>query len=141
MTKKEIDEMRQLAYNLCLVGWQRLQEDSEETIERVCNGIGPSWFPAVIRQAIDKLHPSLKVVAMIHDLDYYHGDGTYDDFTRANKAFGTNGVRVADATYGWYDPRRYLARHEARKFEALCAAFGWPAYAGAIKEREKDMEK
>ena len=87
--------------------------------EKVCNGIGPSWFPAKLRKLIDKLNPTLKPVAQNHDLGYYYGRGTLGDFTRQNDAFAVNGIKAA-------------------KFAARCEAWGWPAYVAAIKERKAD---
>jgi hypothetical protein len=139
VTDKDIIAMRDLASRLNLVGKDRLFDNSPELIAKVCNGIGPEWFPAALRDAIDRLHPSLKVVAMIHDLDYYFGDGTTEDFNKANSAFAANGIVVADDRYGWYDPRRYLARHSARKFAALCAVGGRVAYNKAIRDRQMEV--
>ena len=136
--KDDLQELRDLAQKLDLAGKQLLTDTPDEIVEKVCNGIGPSWFPSNIRKAIDRLHPSLKVVAMIHDLAYYFGTGTDDDFKKANADFATNGCKVAEDRYVWYDPRRYLARHSARKFAALCAAFGRLAYINAQREREAD---
>ena len=140
MNDTELNELRDLALRLRLEGYKRLFENSNELILKVCNGIGPEWFPAAIRAAIDTLHPSLKVVAAIHDLDYYFGDGTTEDFNRANENFAINGIAVADNRYKWYDPRRYLARHSARKFAALCAVGGRIAYNKAIRDREVNIE-
>ena len=106
--------------------------------EKVCNGIGPSWFPAKLRTLIDKLNPTLMVVAQNHDLGYYYGRGTLGDFTRQNDAFAINGVKVAKAKYKWYDIRRYWVMKQAAKFAARCEAWGWPAYVAAIKERKAD---
>ena len=139
VTDKDIIAMRDLASRLNLVGKDRLFDNSPELIAKVCNGIGPEWFPAAIRAAIDRLHPSLKVVAMIHDLDYYFGDGTTEDFNKANSAFAANGIVVADDRYKWYDPRRYLARRSARKFAALCAVGGRVAYNKAIRDRQMEV--
>ena len=139
MNDTELNKMRDIAYMLNLKGYKRLFDNPNALILKVCNGIGPEWFPAAIRAAIDKLHPSLKVVAAIHDLDYYFGDGTTEDFNRANANFAQNGIAVADSRYKWYDPRRYLARHSARKFAALCAVGGRVAYNKAIMDREVNM--
>jgi hypothetical protein len=135
MTDEELAETRKIAETLKLIG-RELLEAKDELIKRVCNGIGPSCFPADLRKAIDKMHPSLKQVADIHDMAYYMGDGTDEDFTNANKAFAANGRTVADFKYGWYDPRRYIARHNARKFAAMCQVAGKPAYRNAIRERK-----
>ena len=137
VTDKDIIAMRDLASRLNLVGKDRLFDNSPELIAKVC--IGPEWFPAALRDAIDRLHPSLKVVAMIHDLDYYFGDGTTEDFNKANSAFAANGIVVADDRYGWDDPRRYLARPSARKFAALCAVGGHVAYNKAIRDRQMEV--
>ena len=106
--------------------------------EKVCNGIGPSWFPAKLRTLIDKLNPTLMVVAQNHDLGYYYGRGTLGDFTRQNDAFAVNGIKAAKAKYKWYDIRRYWVMKQAAKFAARCEAWGWPAYVAAIKERKAD---
>jgi hypothetical protein len=106
--------------------------------EKVCNGIGPSWFPAKLRKLIDKLNPTLKPVAQNHDLGYYYGRGTLGDFTRQNDAFAINGIKAAKAKYKWYDLRRYWVMKQAAKFAARCEAWGWPAYVAAIKERKAD---
>lgn len=135
MTDEELAKTRELANRLKLIG-RELLEAKDEIVKRVCNGIGPSWFPDELRHVIDKLHPALRPVADIHDMAYYNGDGTYEDFTKANMAFAANGCTVADFRYGWYDPRRYIARHNARKIAAMCQVAGKPAYRNAIRERK-----
>ena len=105
---------------------------------KVCNGIGPEWFPAKLRKLIDKLNPTLKSVAQNHDLGYYYGRGTLGDFSRQNDAFAINGIKAAKARYKWYDVRRYWVMKQAAKFAARCEAWGWPAYVAAIKERKAD---
>jgi hypothetical protein len=137
MTDKDLQKAREEAARLKLNGAELLLETKDETIMHVCNGIGPEWFPADLRKAIDALHPSLKTVAIIHDLAYYFGDGTAKDFKKANADFAANGVKIADDRYGWYNPLRYIARHEARKFAKLCDIAGSIAYSKAIKEREE----
>lgn len=105
-----------------------------DELVKIYNGIGPDRFPVVLRKALDKLHPSLLPVAFIHDVQYHVG-GTKLDFTAANALFKTNGKRMAFATYGWYDPRRYLVWNTARKFGNLCELFGLKGYN--LKERLK----
>ena len=108
---------------------------------KVCNGIGPSWFPQHLRELVSKLNPSLVVVAQNHDLGYYYGTGSAGDFKRKNDAFRINGRRVAEAKYGWYDIRRYWVIFQAWKFAAECEKFGWKAYAAAINERKAAQEE
>jgi hypothetical protein len=117
---------------------QNYMHSPYEVAEKVCNGIGPSWFPSKLRKLIDKLNPTLKPVAQNHDLGYYYGRGTLGDFTRQNDAFAVNGVKAAKARYKWYDVRRYWVMKQPAKFAARCEAWGWPAYVAAIKERKAD---
>ena len=137
MTQKELEAARKEATRLNLAGASLLMETQDDIILRVCNGIGPEWFPADLRKAIDALHPSLKTVAIIHDLAYYFGDGTTQAFRQANADFAANGIKIACDRYGWYNPLRYIARHEAAKFARLCDIGGSIAYKKAIKEREE----
>lgn len=136
MTIEELKKMRRLADECNLVGKMFLNT-LDEIVLRVCNGIGPSWFPGKLRQTIDALHPSLHVVAAIHDLWYYYGKGNEDDFHAANEAFADNGIAVAKHLFGWYNPRRYLVMMSARRFARLCDIGGRFAYYSAIAERER----
>ncbi len=122
-----------------------------EIAKNVCNGIGPSWFPEILRDAISKLNPDLVVVANNHDLGYYYGTGTQGDFLRQNEAFRINGEKVADdkwakqkVKYGWYDLRRLVLlwechriKRQAAIFAKLCNEKGWKAYTTARKERKE----
>jgi hypothetical protein len=137
LTDTEIIVLRELAEAASLEGRDLLLRPLA-TVSRVCNGIGPSWFPTRLRLAIDSLHPSLKVVAAIHDLWYYYGADTTEDFLRANRAFRENGEKVAKYLYGWYNPRRYLVAWNAARFAKLCDLAGKIAYVSAIDERRSD---
>jgi hypothetical protein len=106
--------------------------------EKVCNGIGPSWFPEKLRKLINKLNPTLIPVAQNHDLGYYYGDGTFSNFSRLNDALLINGTRASKAKYKWYDIRRYWVIKQAAKYATECQTCGWPAYVAAIKERKAD---
>ena len=120
MTVKElIRKAREL--NLENVGI--LDRYSVEEIAGIYNGIGPDRFPEVLREFLNTLHPTLQVVALIHDLEYYEG-GTRKQFTESNDRFYRNGKTAAFAEYGWYDPRRYLVWNKARQFRNLCELFG-----------------
>ena len=114
---------------------------SYETAAKVCNGIGPSWFPEHLRKLINAFNPSLIVVADNHDLGYMFGDGSKDYFHRCNKAFKENGYKVAKYHYKVWDPRRYYVMFQAAKFARYCDMGGLPAYEAAIKERKGIMKK
>ena len=134
---RDIEEARVVAERLNLYGKQLIMIPSTKVIIHVCNGIGPEWFPSKVRSFIDKLHPSLKVVAMLHDLAYFFGTETEEDFKAANLGFQTNGVAVADDSFGWYNPRRYLVRFDAGKMSKLCDIGGRTAYYAAIADRQR----
>lgn len=121
-----------------LVGWEMYCNAPDELIERVCNGIGPEWFPSAIRTLLDKMHPSLRIVADIHDMWYYYGDGTEKDFKAANRAFDENGDIIAKDKFAWYNPRRYLVQMEAAHFAKMCDIGGKFAYYAAIANRKND---
>ena len=66
-------ELIQKAYSIDLEGVHILDKYSVEEIRKIYNGIGPDRFLAIIRKALNKLHPTLLVVALIHDLEYHEG--------------------------------------------------------------------
>ena len=141
MNAEQLDEKKALARRLGLEDADLLDK-SPDKILAVCNGIGPSFFPEKLRMAISTLHPSLALPADIHDLGYYYGQGTDEDWLEKNRRFRRNGVRMAKSNYGWYDPRRYLVEWDARRFAALCSTEpGRLAYYSAVMERLRDEEQ
>ena len=136
-TLDEIVALREKALSLQLHGSAKLLCYSAQQIQQIYNGIGPEWFPAELRKMIDALHPTLKPVALMHDLDYATGSGTWEDFCTANANFRKNGIIAADAAYRWYNLRRYLVRRQAKLFAELCQSCGWKAYLAAIETHAK----
>ena len=132
----DFKEKAELAERLGLGSASLLKYLPEKELDHICNGIGPSWFPTTIREMVTKLHKSLAIAADIHDLRYWNGQGTAEDFRDANKEFLENGIKLANHFYGWYDPRRYLARASARNFFELLEIGGRIAYNKAIADRE-----
>ena len=139
MTADELIKLRNLASECKLESRTLLYHDTGLVL-RVCNGIGPSWFPSSLRAMIDAFHPSLKVVAAIHDLRYYFGTGEISDFHLANDEFNSNGFLVSRHLFGWYNPRRYIVEYDAAKFAKLCNLGGKVAYFAAIEERRLNDE-
>ena len=129
-------EKAELAETLGLGSATLLKHLSEKELDYICNGIGPSWFPAALREMVTKLHKSLAIAADIHDLRYWNGTGTDEDFHASNAEFLDNGLKLAEHFYGWYDPRRYLARASARNFYRLLEIGGRVAYNSAVRDRE-----
>lgn len=123
----KVKELIRKARELNLENVEILDRYSEEEISRIYNGIGPDRFPEVLREFLNTLHPTLQVVALIHDLEYHEG-GTREQFTESNDRFYRNGKTAAFAEYSWYDPRRYLVWNKARQFSKLCKLFGWSGW-------------
>ena len=131
-----VDRARFLRAQACyygLDGADNLGRYSDEDLASIYNGIGPEWFPEPLRKFIDRLHPDLRCVALVHDVDFHEGDGSREKFTVANRRLRVNGHRVAKAKYAWYNPMRYWIMWESSRFDNLCQAFGWGAYQEACR--------
>ncbi len=124
-TDDEIRSKLVLAEAARLSGRELLEDFA--AVRRDCNGIGAEWMPARLRKVISKCHPSLCVVADIHDRHYALG-GSELDRRAADDEFVANGERMAKFRYAWYDPRRYWVIRQARQFGALLERFGKAAY-------------
>ena len=129
-------ELVREAYSLKLEHVEILDKYSITEISRIYNGIGPDRFPAELRELLNKLHPTLLPVALIHDVEYHEG-GTKEQFSASNRRFYTHGKISAFDAYGWYDPRRYLVWYKARQFANICELFG---YVGWTKKEENSAK-
>lgn len=108
---------------------------------RYFNGVGPSWMKEEYRKKLNKYSTTIMPAVFVHDNDYANGDGTMLDFQRANRRLHSNGVKCADIVYKWYNPMRYIVRHQAKVFAKLCDTFGLPAYLQAIEETKEHKNK
>ena len=136
-TDTEIEELRERAEKWDLSGRELL--DDHDAVKRDCNGIGAEWMGKYLRGAVSALNPTLELAAMIHDRRYAIG-GDSIDRAYADIEFLENGLKSANARYGWYDPRRYIVRSQARKLYAALRIGGKPAWDAAKKEREERHE-
>ena len=134
----EVEKLMAEARMLNLENVGILDRYSMEEVANIYNGIGPDRFPEWLREMLDELHPSLCVVALIHDLEYYEG-GSREEFSESNERFYRNGKTVAFAKYTWYDPRRYLVWNKARQFRNICNAFGWTGWNRTEDPEEERM--
>ena len=132
-TQKEIKELKQLAEECQLENREILEKYTLKELAAIFNGIGPDAFPDWLRNAITALHPSLSVVAFIHDVEWHESDQSREKFTESNERFKTNGYAVAKYKFGWYDPRRYIVMNQARRFGNICQTFGWSAWCSACE--------
>ena len=132
-TQKEIKELKALAEACQLDNREILEKYTLKELAAIFNGIGPDAFPDWLRNAITALHPSLSVVAFIHDVEWHESDQSREKFTESNERFKTNGYLVAKYKFGWYDPRRYIVMNQARRFGNICETFGWSAWCSACE--------
>lgn len=134
----DIDEIRRLrraCEDMELENREMLDKYTDEQLSDMFNGIGPQGFPGWLRKALDALHPSLKPVAMIHDVEWSESDGRRETFDESNERFRRNGITVACASFGWWRPRRYKVMWDAVKFARLCQTFGFGAFYAPYKAR------
>lgn len=124
-TIEEAKEKYRRAVELGLSGAELLADP--EAVRRDCNGIGAEWMGEHLRDIVGALNPTLVLAADIHDRRYAVG-GDSEARARADREFLENGMILADARYGWYDPRRYIVRNNARKFYAALRAVGGAAW-------------
>ena len=132
-TLKEIKELCDFAEECGLENREILGKYKNTELASIFNGIGPDVFPDWLRDTITALHPSLAVVAFIHDVEWHESDGSREKFTESNERFKTNGYAVAKHRFGWYDPRRYIVMNQARRFGNICQTFGWSAWCSPCK--------
>lgn len=135
-TLKEVKRLTLEAEKYELEGRTLLRAFNNTTLGSIYNGIGPESFPGWLRAVLDFLHPSLAVVAFIHDTEWYLSDGSREGFTASNKRFRRNGFKVARLKYKWYRPRRYIVMWHAWKFARICQRFGWAAWMAGFTARD-----
>jgi len=132
-TIKEIKELKRFAAECGLENREILDRYTNAELAAIFNGIGPDVFPDWLRNVITSLHPSLAVVAFIHDVEWHESDRSKEKFTESNERFKANGYAVAKHQFGWYDPRRYIVMNQARRFGNICEIFGWQAWCSPCK--------
>jgi hypothetical protein len=136
-TLEEIAAMRQKCVELQLEGREILEKYTDAELQKICNGIGPEAFPDPLRECIDKLNPTLKPAAFIHDVDWHESCGRYEEFQESNSRLRRNGELCADAEYSFFNPLRYWVRFKAAKFAALCNWGGWEFYRQNFEKGKK----
>ena len=143
---KEIKKLRAKAESLKLENAEILRKYNMQQLCAIYNGIGPDAFPDWLRDAISALHPSLSVVALIHDVEWHESDLSKETFAESNYRFRRNGYTTAKAEYAWYDPRRYIVMNQARRFGNICQTLGWvawtsPCECAVCKKKSKKENK
>ena len=144
---KELKELRAKAESLQLDNAAILRRYNMQQLCAIYNGIGPDSFPDWLRECISALHPSLAVVALIHDVEWHETDKSKEKFAESNTRFKENGYKVAKSEFSWYNPRRYVVMNQARRFGNYCQIFGWEAWNSDCtckvcqKKREKEVKE
>ena len=136
--KTKICELLNTAKNAQLDGYDFLMGLGIETLQDGYNGIGPEFLDPKVREKVSELLSIFEPAALAHDLRNEFSDGTREGFEYANNEFLKNCLKLADAKYGWWNPRRYRARAVARILYKFVSAedFGWRAWLEA-KERHE----
>ena len=130
---KELKTLKEKAEELQLDNREILRKYTLTELSAIYNGIGPDSFPEWLRNCISALHPSLAVVALIHDVEWHESDKSK--------------YKVAESEFGWYNPRRYVVMNQARRFGNICQLFGWGAWTTDCictvcrKRREKEVQE
>jgi len=126
---KEIKLLKELSERLQLDNHEIIRKYNMRELCSIYNGIGPDAFPGWLRGCISALHPSLAVVAFIHDIEWHESDGSEEKFSESNTRFKRNGAIAAKDWFGWWNPMRYIVMSEARRFGTLCQLFGWKTWS------------
>ena len=141
---KEIKELKRRADEFQLENREIIGKYTMSELCSIYNGIGSDAFPEWLRNIISSLHPSLAVVAFVHDVEWHESDGSKEKFADSNDRFKCNGYAVAKAQFGWYNPRRYIVMNQARRFGNVCQLFGWSAWTSpcecAVCQKKRKSE-
>ena len=124
-TTAEILKKQELAVDAGLSGVELL--DDTERAQRVCNGIGAAWMPEWLRKFLGRMFPTLVLAADIHDIRYEIGgkklNRLLDDVEMLD-----NGIRLANYSYRFFDPRRYVVQFVMLQFYIKLRDFGSLAF-------------
>ena len=121
-----------------LSGAEFLETLGPENVRRACNGIGPDRWPEARREKFNKWLWLFADPAAGHDCRFtFDNDGSEAKFRAANDELERNCLIVADATYRWYNPLRYLARRKGRLMAQACRDFGWRAWRAAYEKKQR----
>lgn len=141
-TKEKIDELAKAAVFAELDGIDYMWSFTTAEMQRAYNGIGPEFLPEGIRAKVTDFLGLFAPAALIHDLRFERSDGLRFMFNFANAEFRDNCIKLADAEYPWWRPRRYAARACARiMYDFVSGSFGWRAWCEAKDARDGENDK
>lgn len=128
---RAIRHLKAQAIRFKLEHCELLERYSEAALAEIYNGIGPAQFPGWLRFFLTHFHPTLAVVALIHDVEWSQADGTRTQFTQSNGRFLRNGFKMARARYAIWHGHRWWVMIQSVLFAVLCQLFGWTAWQAA----------
>ena len=140
-TTEKIESLIARGVEADLFGMDFVQSLDLETVRDGYNGIGPEFLGSDVRAKVTDHLAIFEPASLVHDLRNEFSDGTRYSFNFANYEFLKNCRKLADQKYGWYNPRRYFARHVAHLLYVAVSAekFGWRAWLEAKERHEKKM--
>ena len=114
------DVLARLGFNL----------DADTALMEHClqeNGIGAAWMPEWLRKLLGRMFPTLVLAADIHDIRYEIGgkklNRLLDDVEMLD-----NGIRLANYSYRFFDPRRYVVQFVMLQFYIKLRDYGSLAF-------------
>lgn len=127
-TLKHIKVLRELAIAYELRKCEILSKYSDYQLAIIYNGLGSDSFPKLIRDFLTGTNEDLEPVALIHDVEWYEADRTWEKFTASNDRFKSNGKKLAEKKFSFLNPKRYYTIVKSVSFGNLCQKYGWKAW-------------
>lgn len=116
-TIEEIKQLRDEIHFYQLQAPYKLQAMTDEDLQRVCNGMGPSRYPKWVRKALNALAGCYAVISMPHDIRYEYHIGTQE---AADIEFYLNGLKIHKYRWGW---RRWISPAAWKEKALIKAAY------------------
>ena len=139
MNYPEIEDIRDAAIRLRLIGYTLLVYMPIEVLAAAYNGTGPEFLPQKIRDILDGACRPFLPAVMIHDVDFTFSDGSEESFKQANRRLFWNCIICANNAYPWNNWRRYALYIQAwAMYRAVShPQFGWVAWIQAYNKRKE----
>ncbi len=120
-TKQEIKAIIQTIYDAGLTAPNAFFNAPEETLIKVCNGVGGASMPPKLRKTLTKAYKCAEATAAIHDWHYHNSDGLPKSQKVADELFLRNGLAEVRYKYPrrWFWKRWWAERKIIIAFRAL----------------------
>lgn len=101
----------------------------------IYNGYGPDSWPASLRAAITAIYDNWEPLAAVHDVDFYHADGSRKGWMEATARWGINASIALSDRYPmrkpWLWPARAVAWAKLRASYRALQLGSWDAWVAA----------